>query len=174
MSTIDIDFCPRDAVDVEISPKRAVSAAEPVRRADGLGVRVGELVALQDGFAPFVVFPGQPGTAAIRARAAVALSTRDVGREVAISFVDGDLEQPIVTGCLNDDRARALDGAGSSVEVEADGRTFVITASDEIVLRCGKASITLTRAGKILIRGTYVVSKSSGVNRIKGGTVEIN
>jgi hypothetical protein len=42
------------------------------------------------------------------------------------------------------------------------------------VLRCGQASVTLTKAGKVLIRGTYVSSRSSGVNRIKGGSVQLN
>ena len=28
--------------------------------------------------------------------------------------------------------------------------------------------------GKVLIRGTYLLSRSSGVNRIKGGSVQIN
>ncbi len=60
------------------------------------------------------------------------------------------------------------------INVTIDGRRKVITAEDEIVLRCGKASITLTKAGKILIRGAYVSSRSSGVNRIKGGSVQIN
>ena len=50
----------------------------------------------------------------------------------------------------------------------------MFTAESEIVLRCGEASITLTRAGKVLIRGTYLLSRSSGVNRIKGGSVQIN
>ena len=43
-----------------------------------------------------------------------------------------------------------------------------------MVLRCGKASITLTQAGKILLDGTYVVSRSSGANRIKGASVQLN
>ncbi|MEW5071937.1 hypothetical protein AB1P14_09365, partial [Pseudomonas aeruginosa] len=38
----------------------------------------------------------------------------------------------------------------------------------------GKASITLTRAGKVIIRGAYLSSRSTGVNRIKGGSVQIN
>lgn len=51
---------------------------------------------------------------------------------------------------------------------------LVLTADREIVLQVGKASITLTKAGKIILRGTYVVSRSSGVNKIKGGSVQIN
>jgi hypothetical protein len=42
------------------------------------------------------------------------------------------------------------------------------------VLQCGKASITLTKAGKVLIQGSYVSSRSTGVNRVKGGSVQLN
>lgn len=59
-------------------------------------------------------------------------------------------------------------------EIEVDGKRIVFTAKNEIVLRCGKSSITLTRAGKIIISGEYVVSRSAGVNRIRGGSVQIN
>jgi hypothetical protein len=43
-----------------------------------------------------------------------------------------------------------------------------------VVLRCGDASITLTQAGKVIIRGNYIVSRSSGYNKIKGAAVDIN
>ena len=49
-----------------------------------------------------------------------------------------------------------------------------LTAQREIVLRCGKASITLTRAGKVLIRGEYIFSRSTGVNKLKGGSIQLN
>ena len=49
-----------------------------------------------------------------------------------------------------------------------------MTADREITLRCGKASITLTGAGKLLLHGAYLLSRSLGVNRIKGGSVQIN
>ena len=56
------------------------------------------------------------------------------------------------------------------IELEAGGDRLVVSAADQIVLRCGDASITLTRAGKILVRGTYVLTHASGVNRIRGGS----
>jgi hypothetical protein len=62
----------------------------------------------------------------------------------------------------------------ASVEVDADGARLVVTAKEQLVLRCGKASITLTKAGKVLVQGTYVSNRSSGVMRIKGGSVQIN
>ena len=42
------------------------------------------------------------------------------------------------------------------------------------MIECGSASITLTRAGKVLIRGHYVQSRATGVNSLKGGSVELN
>jgi hypothetical protein len=100
------------------------------------------------------------------ARATVALGEADLDREVALLFEEGDPERPLVIG-------RVLAPA-PRVEVERDGQRLELTAEQEIVLRCGKASITLTRAGKVLIRGTYVLSRSSGVNKIKGGSVQLN
>ena len=61
-----------------------------------------------------------------------------------------------------------------TVETTLDGERLTLTADREIVLRCGKASITLTRAGKIIVRGAYILNRSSGVNKIKGGSVQIN
>jgi hypothetical protein len=65
-------------------------------------------------------------------------------------------------------------GKQTSMKIEVDGERIVFRADRELVLRCGEASITLTRAGKVIIRGTYLLSRSSGVNRIKGGSVQIN
>jgi len=51
--------------------------------------------------------------------------------------------------------------ARTSLTAELDGERIRFSAQKEIVLQCGKASITLTRAGKILIWGTYLLSRSS-------------
>jgi len=58
--------------------------------------------------------------------------------------------------------------------VKVTRKRITLEAQDEIVLQCGQASITLRRNGRIVIRGTYVESRSKGTNRIKGGSVLIN
>jgi hypothetical protein len=58
--------------------------------------------------------------------------------------------------------------------IDVDGEQLIFSADKEIVLKCGKVSITLTRAGKIILGGTYLSGCSSGVNRIKGGSVQID
>ena len=60
------------------------------------------------------------------------------------------------------------------MSIKADNDRFVVSAEREIVLQCGDASITLTRAGKVLIRGNYVLSQATGYNRIKGAAIDIN
>jgi hypothetical protein len=55
-----------------------------------------------------------------------------------------------------------------------DGTRVRVTARDEVVIACGKASITLRRNGRVVIRGTHVETLSSGTNRIKGGQVRVN
>ncbi len=95
-------------------------------------------------------------------------------------FEGGDAAKAIVVGLIQalpsaqPDAAPAAPPERPAVEARLDGERIVLSADREIVLRCGEASITLTRAGKILLRGAYLLSRSSGVNRIKGGSVQIN
>jgi len=109
------------------------------------------------------------------------LRETDVGREIVLIFEQGELHRPIVVGLIQnpeqESRVSSTSAGTNSKKarvVELDGETVILSAEQEIVLRCGEASITLTRAGKILIRGAYLLSRSSGINRIKGAAVEIN
>jgi hypothetical protein len=146
-------------------------------------VRVGVLVDVAAGV-PFVELPG---SGRVRARSMVpvdgaALAAAGGRREVVLLFEDGDLARPIVAGFLEPEVATpALDavlaGAADAAipdVAEVDGRRVVLEGKDEVVLRCGKASITLRRDGKIVLRGAYVETHAEGTNRIKGGTVKIN
>lgn len=63
---------------------------------------------------------------------------------------------------------------GGAIESCSDGKRVEIKAEDEIVLSCGESSITLSKSGRITIKGTHLVNRSSGVNRVLGGTVQIN
>ena len=89
-----------------------------------------------------------------------------MGGQIALMFENQDPALPIATG-LVEPLPVPGEGAGEKQRV-------VVSSEDELVLRCGKASITLTKAGKILIRGAYVSSTASGTHRIRGGSVEIN
>jgi Domain of unknown function (DUF6484) len=137
-------------------------------------VTIGELLAIaDDGKSPLVIYPGQPGTAALRARAVLDLHGAHIGRSVVLQFEGGDPTLPIVMGLLHQTGNQPLEASGN-VQVDADGVRMVVSAKEQMVLQCGKASITLTKAGKVLIQGSYVSSRSTGVNRVKGGSVQLN
>ena len=139
------------------------------------GMRVGKVVGFaNDSQTPLVIYPGQPATAAFAARATVDLHGAHIGREVALLFENSDPCCPVVVGCLQNASPVAAGGLRGQVEVDADGRRLVLSADDQIVLRCGKASITLTKEGKLILQGAYVSHHSSGVLRLKGGSVQIN
>ena len=151
---------------------------EPARGApDGLPTRrellIGRLLEVERSASAVVEFTTADGPRHVAALSTVPLRPTDIGRRAVLAFVAGELDRPIVLGLLAE--ADGLqDATESAAEVSDEPDELVLTANRQIVLRCGKATLTLTRAGKILLRGTYLLARSSGVNRIKGASVQIN
>ncbi len=159
-----------------------------------LAHRVGWIAGVSGG-ALLVDFRGN-ARGPIAARATVALdpaaALAAVGRrqEAVLVFEEGDPALPIVVGLVQptapsmidlvlDEAAPAGEASAAPAHEDAavavlDGKRVVLEGEDEVVLRCGAASITLRRNGKIVIRGSYVESHAAGTNRIKGGSVRIN
>jgi hypothetical protein len=136
------------------------------------GVVRGVLAAISDNGEPLIDFCGNPLGNPVVAPSTVSIQRTDVGREAVLLFEDGDRTRPILVGLVQP--PRPIENKQKTVEVQADGQKLTLSAEQEIVLRCGDASITLTRAGKVLIRGTYLLSRSTGPNRIKGGSIHLN
>src|SRR6185295_5075879 len=102
------------------------SREERERRIDG--VVEGTLVAFDSLQHPLVTYPGQPGTAAIRAGSVVDLHADHLGAPVLLAFERGDPSRPFVTGRVRraapwPDGQRPL-----QVDVEADGQRVTVTA----------------------------------------------
>jgi hypothetical protein len=179
VSNVDTDT-PASKVAV---PRGRISAVAPdtvqVRSAADAnllsGAVVGVLIGFQDdGRTPLVIFTGQVGDAAVAARVTQDVHGADIGREVVLVLEGADPQRPIIVGCMRRPDGWPLPMKTGQVEVEADGERMIVSAKEQLVLRCGQASITLTKAGKVLIQGAYVSNRSSGVMRIKGGSVQIN
>ncbi|MEO6237660.1 MAG: DUF6484 domain-containing protein [Vicinamibacterales bacterium] len=150
------------------------SGPTEVRPGDG-GIVIGELLALSgDGRTPLVMYPGQSGPSPIPARSVVDVHAPHIGKQVVLMFEGEDRARPIIMGILRDGHSSSIHPSTGNVEVESDGERLIVTAKAQLVLRCGKASITLTNAGKVLIEGAYVSSRSTGVNRVHGGSVQLN
>ena len=106
---------------------------------------------------------------------------------VVLLFENGASDRPIVMGLIQPSpeeaefrellRKRAPEpGAPPKLQAEArvDGNRLVLEGYEQVTLKCGEASVTLTKNGKLILKGAYVETRASGVNRIKGGSVKIN
>ncbi|RLU01232.1 MAG: hypothetical protein D9N11_11990 [Ketobacter sp.] len=138
------------------------------------GIVTGHFLGLNPSRSPLVIFPGQVGSAAKEARTIADLQNVSFGAEVILQFDQGDVEKPIILGVIQNPENWITRLDGNPIQVEADGKHMEIQAQEKLELRCGKASIILTSAGKVLIKGTYLSSRATGTHRIKGGCVQIN
>ncbi len=140
-------------------------------------VTLGWVVGCEQDSGPLVDFPGNPhGPTPARLLAALtlpALQAAAAARQpVALVFERGDPTLPLITGLVQSPSPSST--SSTSSEARIDGKRVVITGEEEVELRCGEASITLNKSGKLVIRGAYVETRAKGTNRIKGGSVQIN
>jgi hypothetical protein len=49
-----------------------------------------------------------------------------------------------------------------------------LRAEHRLELTCGRASLTMNADGTVVLKGTTVISRASGVNKIRGAAVRIN
>jgi hypothetical protein len=147
----------RDTAEVDLLEPATATASVP-------GIVRGTLLGFTQVGAPLVALRGLQ----LQARTCISLGTNDVGKEVLAVFESHNPETPIVLGVIRPETPEDL------IQISVDGRSITVRAEEHIALKCGRASITLHRDGKIVIRGAYVVSHASGVNRIRGGSVELN
>ena len=122
-----------------------------------------------------------PGGPTVPARLAVPATRGRIEAAIAqcqqtiVVFENGDRTKPIIVGFIETIQPDPPESEKAPIiQADVDGKRVRVTAQDEIVLQCGSASVTLRRNGRVIIRGTYVESRSDGTNRIKGGQVQIN
>jgi len=108
------------------------------------------------------------GGAPVCALSTVRLDVGDAGVPVVVAYEQESPGRLIIIGRVLE-RAVAADPIA-----RVDGARIVVRAEEELELRCGDASIVLTKAGKVLVKGNYVLTRSRGANRIKGAYVDIN
>jgi hypothetical protein len=132
------------------------------------------------GAVPLVDFAENP-SGPVRARTTLKLNVTDLehaaacrqkavllilepGDAVLVGLIQSAEETPLLDAVL----------AKRPREAKVDGVRVVLEAAEEIVLRCGQSSITLRRNGRVSIRGVELETRARGLQRIRGGKVEIN
>jgi hypothetical protein len=102
------------------------------------------------------------------------------GMPVMLVFENGDPTLPIVVGrvretLVSSNRPQQVGfPAPGPLNASVDGRSVTLEAAEEVVLRCGEASITLRKNGRVVVKGIDIVSRASRTNKIRGAAVSIN
>lgn len=168
----------------ETDRDEAVSLAREERL---VAPRTGWVVAVQPDGRVLVDFEGNR-RGPVPARLALAVDAGVLARAVAhrlpavLYFDNGDPALPMLMGLLQASPSptpltdaileRSLEDVPR--EARVDGKRVVIEGRSEVVLKCGKASLTLSRDGTVVIRGMNIKTDAEGVQRIRGGKVQIN
>ncbi len=97
-----------------------------------------------------------------------------VDRRDAVLLPVAATGQPVLLGLHQPVPALVAEMPREDTVATVDGKRVRLEGQDEVVLRCGKASITLRKNGRVVIRGVQLESRATGRNRIKGGAVLIN
>lgn len=134
--------------------------------ANGAQPCVGQVVQITPEGRAVVDFDGN-NLGPLVARAAIQLFSESELAElrrsnVLLVFEDGDPTRPVLAGIIRD------------AVIARNDRSRTIEADGQLTLRCGQGSINLHKNGKVRVRGTNLMSRSSGPNKIKGATIELN
>jgi hypothetical protein len=149
--------------------------AEPALLAFGhclaAGCVTGRLAGFSDAGWPLVDYEGNPaaGQPAEARNACPDLAKRGavaIGAELLLQFMQGDPARPVVVGVMQ--------AAAPAWQAKVDDEVLQLKATRRIELSCGAASIVLAADGKVVIKGAHLLSRSSGPNKIRGASVDIN
>lgn len=132
----------------------------------------GRLVGFADGGrTPLVTLAGP---IACRAETTVDLHGAHIGHDVVALVEAGAEPKILVIGVVRRDESTLLRDLPARVDLSADGERMTVEARNQLVLRCGRASLTLHADGRVEVRGDTIVSQAVGANHVRGGSVQLN
>ena len=99
----------------------------------------------------------------------VPLDANHIGQTVVLSPLAGG-QGYVILGLLQP--SHPLTSNAQSVTI--NDRKVEIAAEEELILRCGDASIRIDQTGAITVKGKTLLSRAEGTNRVQGGAVQIN
>jgi len=98
-------------------------------------------------------------------------------RPIVLGLLQMESETPLLDALLQPESSEVAQA--ETPELIANGKRVPLAglldgATDELELRCGKASLVLRRNGQVLLRGDNVLVDAGQVLRLRGGKTQIN
>ncbi len=155
--------------------------SDDVPNLDQVQFCIGRIVDITDDYRAKIDYPGNP-LGPVIARSVVRESDCEglLDATVMLIFENSDPTLPIIIGLVHENintpnMHETFDvPSAKQHEVGIDGKRLVFEADKEIVLRCGRSSMTLRADGKVIVKGKNLVSRASVANKIRGASVNIN
>jgi len=149
--------------------------------ADGAGLCLGRVVHVAADGRAWVDFRGNSG-GPVAARSVLTVPDRALAADavVLLWLAPGEAAGPIIVGIVGEKLVAPAPAATQPATTPPPAahappaESLVFEANREVVLRCGLSSLTLRKDGKVLLKGAAVVTHATGLNRIKGASVQIN
>ena len=153
--------------------ERAVKLTDHQSDAAPEQVSLGRVVAIDDGTVVLESGDGRRISAAVTDSVGETLRKRNESLVGEIAVIGNFESGEVVLGFLSDDPTR--DVSDDTVHSHSDMKDRLqLSAQKEVRITCGKSEIRLTADGKVIVKGTDVVSRASRRNKIKGSSVGIN
>lgn len=103
------------------------------------------------------------------------LPPRPADSLVTLTAKDIDCDLVVSSSAMRDGRLFILGRmAPQDIHPKMPGAVSISEAEDKVSIQCGKAKITLHADGRITVKGTEILSRATGANRIQGGSVNLN
>ncbi|WP_339720031.1 DUF6484 domain-containing protein [uncultured Paraglaciecola sp.] len=139
---------------------------------------VGQFIGLDEQQRPLITSPSHIHPVVAQAIVTIKDDPLLLSGNNVILFMGSEI--PIIMGFIADtlrpehQSSSGLLGDVLTSSLHIDGKKINLQAQNEVVLKCGKSSLSLARNGKVTIKGTNITTRSSGANKIKGANVQVN
>ena len=134
------------------------------------GLLIGSICEINANGLPVVTVPSVIDRAV--AQTVCDISKLKIGDQCALMFQSGAPNSPVILGVLQQPVITL--GSPDPISFEQSDDKIEIRSESEINLHCGEAHFRMTAGGLIEMRGSKVVSHSTGLNRIRGASVKLN
>jgi len=101
------------------------------------------------------------------------VAPRLVARTTVLLLLQDD-HGPVILGHIRELGQLCESASVQTTTTNAGQQNVLIEAHESLTLRCGASSLTMRKDGRVVLKGSRLLSRASQGNKIKGASVNIN